>query len=144
MGPHDDMFLEESIILFLETDWVFSQNSDRMGCRFNGPVLKFKPRAAHLAEQAGADPSNIIDCPQIPGAIQNPSGKELAVWHVDGSAMGGYIIIATIISSDLWMLGQMMPGEKVRFRSVLQRNGAGMLKNFERDVSEKNIERRSD
>jgi biotin-dependent carboxylase-like uncharacterized protein len=138
-GPYDHMFLDESIKDFLDAEWEMSQTSDRMGCRFSGPKLGFKPRAAHLAAQAGSDPSNIIDSVQMPGAIQVPSGLELSIWHVDGSTMGGYILLATLISADFGRLGQMKPGDKVKFRAVNTDEAVFALRRLESLISEDNI-----
>jgi biotin-dependent carboxylase-like uncharacterized protein len=118
LGPQDHLFTPESVATFLDTDWRLSPTSDRMGCRFIGPALKFLPRPEHLVAQAGSDPSNIVDDSICIGSIQVPSGLEPIAMGVDGPSLGGYAKIATVISPDLSVLAQLKPHEVTRFQAV--------------------------
>ncbi|MBA7704182.1 hypothetical protein ES703_112983 [subsurface metagenome] len=60
-----------------------------MGCRFIGPKLDFKPRPDYLVDQAGSDPSNIVDDTIPMGGIQVPGGLEPIVLGVEGPSLGG-------------------------------------------------------
>jgi biotin-dependent carboxylase-like uncharacterized protein len=140
LGPHD-LFLEASIQTFLTYDWKLSPTSDRMGCRFIGPKLEFKPRPAYLTEQAGSDPSNIVDDTIPVGGVQVPGGVEPIVLHVDGPSLGGYARIATVISADLGKIGQMRPGEIANFRAVSTGEAVAALKEMEGSIAEESITR---
>lgn len=140
LGPQDYLFLDESIETFLTFDWRLSNTSDRMGCRFVGPKLGFKPRPEYLIAQAGSDPSNIVDDTIPVGGIQVPSGLEPIVLHVDGPSLGGYAKIATVISADLGKVGQMRPGEIAGFRAVSNKEAAAALREMEETISESSIE----
>lgn len=118
LGPQDELFTPESVETFLNVDWKLSPVSDRMGCRYIGPKLAFLPRADYLIEQAGSDPSNIVDDGTPLGGIQVPSGLEPIVMGADVPSFGGYAKIATVISSDIGVVGQGKPGDIVHFRSV--------------------------
>jgi biotin-dependent carboxylase-like uncharacterized protein len=118
LGPQHELFEGESLSLFLGSDWRLQMKSDRMGCRFSGPALAFKPRPDYLVAQAGSDPSNIVDDAIPVGGIQVPSGLEAIVMGVDGPSLGGYAKIGTLISADLARLAQICPGEPGRFRAV--------------------------
>lgn len=118
LGPQDHLFQPESVETFLTTDWKLSPISDRMGCRYIGPKLEFLPRPDYLVEQAGSDPSNIVDDGTPLGGIQVPSGLEPIVMGADVPSFGGYAKIATVISSDIGVVGQGKPGDIVRFRAV--------------------------
>lgn len=118
LGPQDDLFTPESVETFLTTDWKLSPISDRMGCRYIGPKLDFLPRPDYLIEQAGSDPSNIVDDGTPLGGIQVPSGLEPIVMGADVPSFGGYAKIATVISSDIGVVGQGKPGDVVHFRAV--------------------------
>src|SRR5262249_46169397 len=118
LGPQHDLFRDDAIATFLGHDWRLSNTSDRMGCRFIGPKLEFKPRPDYLIGQAGSDPSNTVDDTIPVGGIQVPSGLEPIVLHVDGPSLGGYAKIATVISADLGQVGQLRPGEIAGFRAV--------------------------
>jgi antagonist of KipI len=118
LGPQDDLFTPESVETFLSVDWKLSPISDRMGCRYIGPKLDFLPRPDYLIEQAGSDPSNIVDDGTPLGGIQVPSGLEPIIMGADVPSFGGYAKIATVISSDIGVVGQGKPGDIVRFRAV--------------------------
>jgi biotin-dependent carboxylase-like uncharacterized protein len=118
LGPQDHLFQSESVEAFLAVDWKLSPISDRMGCRYIGPKLDFLPRPDYLIEQAGSDPSNIVDDGTPLGGIQVPSGLEPIVMGADVPSFGGYAKIATVISSDIGVVGQGKPGDIVGFRAV--------------------------
>lgn len=118
LGPQDALFTPESVETFLTVDWQLSPISDRMGCRYIGPKLEFLPRPDYLIEQAGSDPSNIVDDGTPLGGIQVPSGLEPIVMGADVPSFGGYAKIATVISADIGVVGQGKPGDVVRFRAV--------------------------
>lgn len=118
LGPQDHLFTPQSVETFLTVDWKLSSISDRMGCRYIGPKLDFLPRPDYLIEQAGSDPSNIVDDGTPLGGIQVPSGLEPIVMGADVPSFGGYAKIATVISSDIGVVGQGKPGDVVRFRAV--------------------------
>jgi biotin-dependent carboxylase-like uncharacterized protein len=117
LGPQAHLFTDESVKLFLSTEWKLSQLADRMGCRFVGPSLEFKPRPDYLISQAGSDPSNVVDDVTPLGGIQVPSGLEPIAMGVDFPSIGGYAKIATVISAHLSRLGQMRPGDAAHFRA---------------------------
>lgn len=139
LGPQDDLFTQDSIRTFLSFDWKLSNTSDRMGCRFIGPKLEFKPRPDYLIAQAGSDPSNIVDDTIPAGGIQVPSGLEPIVLHVDGPSLGGYAKIATVISADLGQVGQMRPGDIANFRAVTTDEAVAALRALESSISEASL-----
>ena len=141
LGPQDDLFLEESVKTFLTFDWKLSPTSDRMGHRYVGPKLEFKPRPAYLVAQAGADPSNIVDDTIPVGGIQVPGGVEPIVLHVDGPSLGGYAKIATVISADLGKVGQSRPGEITNFVAVSTDEAVAALKELEASIAEASLVR---
>jgi biotin-dependent carboxylase-like uncharacterized protein len=118
LGPQHELFQPQSVETFLTVDWKLSPISDRMGCRYIGPKLEFLPRPDYLIEQAGSDPSNIVDDGTPLGGIQVPSGLEPIVMGADVPSFGGYAKIATVISADIGVVGQGKPGDTVRFRAV--------------------------
>lgn len=79
--------------------------SDRMGLRLEGPAIAVP-----------ADP-NRMSAPVAPGALQ-VAGGQLIVLGVACGTMGGYPHVAHVISADLPLLGQLRPGQNVRFRRV--------------------------
>lgn len=142
LGPQDYLFKEESVKLFLETEWKASNTMDRMGVRLIGPKLDFKPRPDYLVQISGADPSNIISDTIPCGGIQVPSGIEPIICSVEGPGMGGYAKIATVISVDLSLAAQVRPGDNVAFRTVTTEEALEALRRKEALISEANIVKR--
>lgn len=78
--------------------------SDRMGLRLEG-----------LLPQGDGETGDILSSPVVPGVIQLPSdGAPVLLLH-DAQTSGGYRRIATVVSGDLPLAGQLRPGSKVRF-----------------------------
>ncbi len=82
-----------------------SSTSDRMGLRLEGPALV-------------SGKTDIISGAVVPGVVQVGSDGLPMVPLADGQTTGGYWRIASVISADLAMLGQVRPGTVVRFRVV--------------------------
>jgi allophanate hydrolase subunit 2 len=54
----------------------------------------------------------------VTGAIQVPPDGQPIVLLCDHATVGGYPVIATVVSADLGTLGQLRPGDAVRFEPV--------------------------
>jgi allophanate hydrolase subunit 2 len=52
------------------------------------------------------------------GAIQVASSGQALVLFCEQQTTGGYPKIANVIGADLFKLGQLRPGQKIRFRRV--------------------------
>lgn len=138
LGPQDYLFTEEAIDLFLKTGWKVSPRFDRMGYRYIGPQLSFKPVPDYLKKIVGEDPSNIIDDPTIPGSLQWCS-TELICLGVDAITLGGFAKPATVISVDVSKVGQSIAGDIHRFRAVSVDEALKAIDEVERKISEDNI-----
>ncbi|SAK91756.1 urea amidolyase [Caballeronia pedi] len=115
-GPHGapEYFSESYIERFFETDWEVHFNSSRTGVRLIGP----KPEWARAdGGEAGLHPSNIHDNPYAVGAIDF-TGDMPVILGPDGPSLGGFVCPVTVIEADLWRIGQLKAGDKVRFVPV--------------------------
>jgi urea carboxylase len=115
-GPHGapDFFTEEDIQMFFATAWEVHYNSARTGVRLIGP----KPRWARPdGGEAGLHPSNIHDNAYQVGAVDF-TGDMPIILGPDGPSLGGFVCPATVLSSEFWKVGQLRPGDRVRFRPV--------------------------
>jgi allophanate hydrolase subunit 2 len=117
-GLEDFLFTPESVEIFFSSEWKVSPKANRMGVRYRGPRLSFKPRSQAVAHEAGSDPSNILDDCIPTGGIQVVAGVEPIVLCVDGPSTGGYAKIGTVISSDISWIGQSKPGDSTFFKEV--------------------------
>ncbi|MGK5683798.1 5-oxoprolinase/urea amidolyase family protein [Actinoplanes sp. URMC 104] len=115
-GPHaaPEFFLRSDIDAFYAADWKVHFNSARTGVRLVGP----KPRWARAdGGEAGLHPSNIHDTPYSVGAVDF-TGDVPILLGPDGPSLGGFVCPATVITSERWKLGQLSPGDTVRFVPV--------------------------
>lgn len=115
-GPHGspDFFTTEDIDTFFKSDWEVHYNSSRTGIRLIGP----KPTWARTSGgEAGMHPSNIHDNAYAFGTVDF-TGDMPVILGPDGPSLGGFVCPATVISADLWKLGQLRAGDKIRFVAV--------------------------
>lgn len=106
-GPQDHHFPEESRTLFLNTTFSMSPQSDRTGIRLEGPAIERRPEIE----------ASIISEGVVCGSIQIPGdGKPIII--LGETVTGGYRKIATVISADLPLLGQIKPGDEIQFEAV--------------------------
>jgi allophanate hydrolase subunit 2 len=102
---------------FFEDIWKVAPEADRIGYRFKaGRPLDFVPRTPPFG--AGSDPSNIVDACYPYGSVQVPSGTEPIVLHRDAVSGGGYMMIGTVVSADMDLIGQLQPHTPTRFVKV--------------------------
>jgi 5-oxoprolinase (ATP-hydrolysing) subunit C len=104
-GPHAQRFTDEAHSLFFTSEFRVEPASDRMGTRLSGPRI-----AAREGE--------ILTCGVVAGAVQIPGGGAPIVLLAEHQATGGYPVIATVISADLGLVAQRLPGELLRFARV--------------------------
>lgn len=102
---------------FFADTWKVAPEADRIGYRFKGGhPLDFVPRTPPFG--AGSDPSNIVDACYPYGSVQVPSGTEPIVLHRDAVSGGGYMMLGTVISADMDLIGQLQPHSPARFVEV--------------------------
>jgi biotin-dependent carboxylase-like uncharacterized protein len=102
---------------FFADTWKVANEADRIGYRFKGgKALEFVPRQQPFG--AGSDPSNIVDACYPYGSIQVPGGTEPIVLHRDAVSGGGYMMVGSVISADMDLIGQLQPNTLVRFVEI--------------------------
>ncbi|ANJ67372.1 urea carboxylase [Halothiobacillus diazotrophicus] len=115
-GPHGapDFFTDEDIATFFATDWEVHYNSSRTGVRLIGP----KPAWARRdGGEAGLHPSNIHDNAYAIGAVDF-TGDMPVILGPDGPSLGGFVCPVTIVQAELWKMGQLKPGDTIRFHCI--------------------------
>ena len=115
-GPHGapDFFTPADVDTFFATDWEVHYNSSRTGVRLIGP----RPQWARTdGGEAGLHPSNIHDNAYAIGAIDF-TGDMPVILGPDGPSLGGFVCPAVVVNAELWKLGQLRPGDTVRFHRV--------------------------
>lgn len=115
-GPHGapDFFKPSDIEMITSTQWKVHYNSNRTGIRLSGP----KPEWARKdGGEAGLHPSNIHDNAYAIGAVDF-TGDMPIILGLDGPSLGGFVCPFVVIHADLWKVGQLAPGDSVRFVPV--------------------------
>ncbi|MEU7057504.1 urea carboxylase [Streptomyces sp. NPDC046197] len=123
-GPHaaPEFFTRDDIDALYATDYKVHHNSARTGVRLIGP----KPRWARQdGGEAGLHPSNIHDTPYAVGALDF-TGDTPIILGPDGPSLGGFVCPAVVASGELWKLGQIRPGDTVRFVPVREAEAAAL------------------
>jgi biotin-dependent carboxylase-like uncharacterized protein len=144
LGPQDYMFTADSIETFLAYDWELSPVSDRMGMRLIGPPLVLRERPDYLVRDAGSGAADIVDDVIPIGGIQVPGGIEPIVMGVENPTAGGYAKIATVISTDLSKMGQIMPRQTLRFVAISQGKAIAIRERQWRALKESSTALRTD
>lgn len=106
LGPRSDDFTLGEIAVFLDATFRMTPQSNHIGIRLEGPRIESLSRGDRLSE------------PMPVGGVQiTPAGQPVILLAARGT-MGGYPVIATVVTPDLWRLGQARPGERVRFSEI--------------------------
>ncbi|BCN68650.1 urea amidolyase [Prescottella equi] len=115
-GPHGapEFFTRADIDALYRTDYEVHFNSDRTGVRLIGPRPDW---ARPDGGEAGLHPSNIHDNAYSIGALDF-TGDTPILLGPDGPSLGGFVCPVTVVAADRWKLGQLAPGNTVRFVPV--------------------------
>jgi antagonist of KipI len=123
-GPQENDFMDEAKCIFVDSVYEVSPQSDRSGIRLQGPMIK---RKADRSE-------SIISEGLISGSIQVPGGGKPII-ILGETVSGGYRKIATVISADLPLLGQIKPGDRIQFTSVSMNDAYRALVEMENKIN---------
>lgn len=103
-GPRDDWFEDGASARLCQSAWQVEANSNRVGLRLAGPVLRRRPGLGELPSE-----------PLQRGAIQVPASGQPIVMGPDHPTTGGYPVLACVVSADWDRCAQLRPGDEVRF-----------------------------
>jgi biotin-dependent carboxylase-like uncharacterized protein len=115
MGPQDDCYTPRGIGTFLNSTYRITPQCDRQGFRTEGPAIE-------IAKGPG-----IITDPIPPGSIQVPGDGKPIVLLRDAQVTGGYAKIALVARVEMDSLGQMMPGDTIRFQPIDRQTALDLL-----------------
>jgi urea carboxylase len=123
-GPHaaPEFFTLDDIEAFYSASWEVHFNSARTGVRLVGPRPDW---ARPDGGDAGLHPSNIHDTPYSVGSIDF-TGDVPIILGPDGPSLGGFVCPATVVTAERWKLGQLRPGDTVRFVAVSEQEARAL------------------
>ncbi|CDL86526.1 urea carboxylase [Xenorhabdus cabanillasii] len=132
-GPHSapDFFAQNYMDEFFSSEWQVHYNSNRLGVRLIGPKPVW---GRHDGGEAGLHPSNIHDCEYAIGSI-NFTGDFPVILTRDGPSLGGFVCPVTIAKAELWKVGQVRPGDRIRFYSITIEEAAALEEQQNRAIT---------
>jgi antagonist of KipI len=114
-GPHAWMFDASALLVLYSSRFVVTPESNRMGYRLGGPSLRHAGEADILSD---ATPI---------GSLQVPASGQPILLMADRQTTGGYPKIATVITADLPLAGQLAPGDWIEFRPTTRPEAVAAL-----------------
>jgi antagonist of KipI len=118
-GPQEHLFTDGARETLTSNRYVVTPQSNRMGYRLDGP------RLAHR------DAADILSDATPLGTLQVPGSGQPILLMADRQTAGGYPKIATVISADLPLAGQLAPGDWVAFADCDRRAAVAALRDQE-------------
>jgi biotin-dependent carboxylase-like uncharacterized protein len=100
-GPRDDWFVNPHALV--QTDWVASDRSDRVGMRLVGRPMELRWPDRQLPSEGA-----------VRGAIQVPPNGLPVILGPDHPVTGGYPVIGVVADEDIDRVAQVRPGQHVR------------------------------
>ncbi|KUJ11040.1 uncharacterized protein LY89DRAFT_625418 [Mollisia scopiformis] len=134
-GPHDsdDFMTPKDRQMLYSTAWKIGHNSNRTGIRLVGPVPEWSRKDGG---EGGSHPSNVFDYGYpSPGGI-NWGGDSAAIFSMDSPDLGGLLCSSTIISADLWRLGQVKPGGHLKLTPTTFEHAIELKEKIEKFVGD--------
>ena len=122
-GPHDTMFMSDAFDSLVGARFVVTAQSNRMGYRLEGPLLR---------HAGGAD--ILSDATPI-GSLQVPASGQPILLMADRQTTGGYPKIGTVITADLPIAGQLAPGDWIAFTECTRAEAIDALRKQEAALS---------
>jgi antagonist of KipI len=102
-GPQADRFTNGALEALQSAPYRMAPSSNRMGFRLDGPLLR---------HTRGAD---VISDATPLGALQVPASGQPILLMADRQTSGGYPKLATVITADIRLAGQLGPGDTIAF-----------------------------
>lgn len=115
-GPRDQRFPPDCLTRLATTAFQVTPESNRMGIRLQGE----QPLARSV-------PSSGVSEGMAMGSIEVPPNGEPMVLMKARGTVGGYPVLATVITADWPLLAQLRPGQEVRFTVVDAEEAASAL-----------------
>jgi antagonist of KipI len=106
-GPHARMFVPAARTMLHRSRFVVTTSANRMGYRLEGPALEH-----------ASDTEPLLSAATPVGTLQVPASGQPILLMADRQTTGGYPKIATVITADLPVAGQLAPGDWIEFVPV--------------------------
>lgn len=102
-GRHSDLLDDDAARALTHQVFTVQADSNRVGIRLQGPELRLR------------EPVEMVSEGSVAGVVQLPPGGQPILLGCEHPVTGGYPRIAQVAEVDLPRLGQLRPGDEVRF-----------------------------
>lgn len=96
---------------FFATTWKVAFSSSRTGIRLDGPAPQW---ARESGGEGGSHPSNVLGFGYPIGGLSF-TGNSAVIFTADSPLQSGFICLQTVLSCELWRLGQLKAGDEIHF-----------------------------
>ncbi len=121
-GPQRGGFTDDALETLQSGAYTIEAASNRMAFRLDGPALR------HVRD------GNIISDATPMGTLQVPGSGMPILLMADRQTTGGYAQLATVITADLGVVGQLAPGDRISFTVCSMREARSALLAREREL----------
>jgi biotin-dependent carboxylase-like uncharacterized protein len=118
-GPHNEWFPTSALDALRRTRFEVTPESNRMGYRLRSP----QP----LPRKTG----DMVSDATCAGGLQVPPSGQPILLTADRQVTGGYPILATVITADLPIVGQLAPGDWIEFDTCTRAEALAALTRLE-------------
>ena len=105
-GPEYDLLSISSKEAIEDNEYLVSNDSNRIGIRLKGSPLEIDEHG------------EMISSPMFPGTIQCPANGQPIMLGPDAQTLGGYPRIFQVSKIDRAIIGQLRPGDQLRFKKI--------------------------
>jgi antagonist of KipI len=119
VGPQGGMFTNDAIAALSISRFFVTPQSNRMGYRLGGVLLRT------------SGPSEMLSAATPVGSLQVSRSGQPILLMADRQTTGGYPRIATVISADLPLAGQLAPGDWIEFAPCTRSDAIDALRQQE-------------
>ncbi|HJU04751.1 MAG TPA: biotin-dependent carboxyltransferase family protein [Nitrospiraceae bacterium] len=109
LGPQAELFSSHAVETLITQRYIVSPQANRMGYRLQGPPIFLSRDLPAIEMISDATPH---------GSLQVPADHQPILLMVDRPTTGGYPKIAVVITADLPLAAQLMPGDTVSFTLI--------------------------
>ncbi len=112
-GPHPEHFVPDALGRLADVLFHVERDSNRVGIRLRADL-----RAVANLRPTGAGAGELDSQGVVTGAVQVPPDGDPVILMPDHATLGGYPVVAVVVSADHGRLGQCAPGTRVRLVPV--------------------------
>jgi antagonist of KipI len=123
-GPQSEYADPLALQVLQGTRFIVSPQSDRMGYRLTGSALPTRKDSGEMISDA-----------TVVGAVQVPPSGQPILLMADRQTTGGYPQIAVVVTADLPLAAQLVPGDSIQFELCSRADAIAALTEQEGSVS---------